>query len=388
MKKSVVAVLLAGTMALGLSFAAMAEEAAPIRIGFFAPESAPSAAADGQSSRQSAELAVKMINEAGGINGAQVELVAYDDGLDTKEAANIGEKLTTADNVAAVVSGSYSGPTKVVAPICQDAGVLMVSAYAVHPDVINAGDLIFSQSFPQSVQGTAAGKFAAETLGAKKVAIIAVDLDFGKEQVAYFKKQAENYGMEIASEDYIAISDNDLTSVITKIKDEDVDLIYSANYYEHASEVCRQAALQGLDCAILGTEGADSWQLLLTAGEYANGLYITTNMNRDDENENTQAYIDNYRAEYNMEPDMVGASVYDAFQVLFTAIENVGTDTEAMKEYIAGMTDFDTVTGKLLYYNASGSAVKPVQVQQVVDGAYHFAATIDDEAIIDPANFE
>ena len=384
MKKGIFALVLTGVLAFGMT--ALADDT--IRIGFFAPESAPSAAADGQSSRQSAELAVKMINDAGGIDGKMVELVAYDDGLDTKEAANIGEKLTTADNVAAVVSGSYSGPTKVVAPICQDAGMLMISAYAVHPDVVNAGDLVFSQSFPGSVQGTAAGEFAANTLGAKRVAIVAVDLDFGTEQATYFKKQAEKYGMEIVSEDYIAISDNDMTSVITKIKDEDVDLIYSVNYYEQAAEVCRQAALQELDCAILGTEGADSWQLLETAGEYANGLYITTNMNRDDENETTQAYIENYIAEYNMQPDMVGASVYDAFQVLFTAIENAGTDTQAMKEYVAGMTDFDTVTGKLLYYNASGSAVKPVQVQQVVDGEYHFAATIDDEAIIDPANFE
>lgn len=387
MKKKLFAVLMAGAMVLGMAVPAMADEAETIRIGFFAPVSAPSAAADGQSSEQSAKLAVKLINEAGGIDGKQVELVNYDDALDTAEAANIAEKLTTADDVVAVVSGSYSGPTKVAAPICQDAGKLMISAYAVHPDVVNAGDLIFSQSFPGSVQGTAAAEFAATVLEAKKVAIVAVDLDFGTEQATYFKEKAAEYGMEIVSEDYIAISDNDMTSVITKIKGEDVDLIYSVNYYEQASEVCRQVALQGLDCAILGTEGADSWQLLETAGEYANGLYITTNMNRDDQNENTQAYIENYRAEYNMEPDMVGASVYDAFQVLFAAIENAGTDTEAMKEYVAGMKDFDTVTGKLLYYNEAGSAVKPVQVQQVTDGEYHFAATIDDAAIIDPANY-
>ena len=68
----------------------------PIKIGFFAPVSAASAAADGQSAQQSAELAVKLINEAGGINGRTVELVDYDDALDTAEAANIAEKLTTA----------------------------------------------------------------------------------------------------------------------------------------------------------------------------------------------------------------------------------------------------------------------------------------------------
>lgn len=95
-----------------------ATDAGPIRIGFFAPVSAASAAADGQSAEQSAKLAVKLINEAGGINGRKVELVNYDDGLDTAEAANILEKLTTVDNVDAIVSGSYSGPTKVAAPIC------------------------------------------------------------------------------------------------------------------------------------------------------------------------------------------------------------------------------------------------------------------------------
>ena len=307
-----------------------------------------------------------------------------DDGLDTAEAANILEKLTTVDNVDAIVSGSYSGPTKVAAPICQDAGIVMVSAYAVHPDVVNAGDYIFSQSFPGAVQATAAAQFAVGELKANRIAIVAVDLDFGKEQAAYFKAQAAKLGAEIVSEDYIAISDNDMTSVITKIKDEKVDLIYMPNYYAHASEVCRQVALQGLDVKILGCEGADSWQLLETAGEYAKGLYITTNMNRDDANEGTQAYIKNYQAEYKMEPDMVGASVYDAFQVLFAAFENVGTDPAAMRDYIAGLKDFDTVTGTLMYYTSAGSAVKPVQIQQVGDDIlFHSYGIIDDINIID-----
>ena len=359
----------------------------PIKIGFFAPVSAASAAADGQSAQQSAELAVKLINEAGGINGRTVELVDYDDALDTAEAANIAEKLTTADGVDAVVSGSYSGPTKVAAPICQDAGIVMVSAYAVHPDVVNAGEYVFSQSFPGAVQATAAATFAVEDLGAQRIAIVAVDLDFGKEQSAYFKAKAVELGAEIVSEDYIAMSDNDMTSVVSKIKSEGVDLIYMPNYYAHASEVCRQVALQGLDVDILGCEGADSWQMLQTAGEYAEGLYITTNMDRDDPNESTQAYIENYRAEYDMEPDMVGASVYDAFEVLFAAMKEVGTDPAAMQEYIANMKDFDTVTGTLMYYTSAGSAVKPVQIQQVgEDLQFHSYSVIDDISIIDGDN--
>lgn len=398
--KKVLSVLL--ILAMVFMFAACGGESAPaneggdaetpdvIKIGFFAPVSAASAAADGKSALNSAKLAVKLINENGGINGATVELADFDDGLDTTEAANIAEKLAYDDSVAAVVSGSYSGPTKVAAPIFQEAGKLMVSAYAVHPDVVNAGDLIFSQSFPGKLQGTAAAIYATETLKAKKIAIISVDLDFGATQIEAFKAQLEKMGSdaEIVYEQAIAISDSDMSSAVTAAAAAGADLIYSVNYYEQAAQVLREVGQKGLDIPVLGCEGADSFELLNIAGEYANGLYITTNMNRDDQNAETQAYIENYVNEYGIQPDMVGASVYDAFQVLFAAMKEVGTDTQAMREYIAGMENFDTVTGTLIRYNEDGSAVKPVQIQLVTDGEYHSAGTIDDMEVIDPANYQ
>ena len=359
------------------------------RIGFFAPVSAPAASADGQSSLNSAKLAVKLLNENGGIDGKKVELVDYDDKLDTTEAANIAEKLASDDSICAVVSGSYSGPTKVAAPIFQEAGKLMVSAYAVHPDVVNAGDLIFSQSFPQALQGAAAAKYATETLKAKKVAIISVDLDFGSAQVEGFKAQLKKMGspIEIVYEQAIAISDNDMSSPVTAAAAAGADLIYSVNYYEQAAQVLREVGQKKLDIPVLGCEGADSFELLNIAGEYADGLYITTNMDRDSKDEQIVAYIDNYVKEYNIQPDMVGASVYDAFQVVFAALGECGADTQKMKEYIAGLENFDTVTGTLIRYNPDGSAVKPVQIQLVTDGEYHSAGVIDDPEIIDPASY-
>ena len=300
------------------------------------------------------------------------------------------EKLAYEDEILAVVSGSYSGPTNVAAPIFQEAGKLMVSAYAVHPDVVNAGDLIFSQSFPGKLQGTAAAIYANDTLKAKKIAIISVDLDFGATQIEAFKAQLEKMGSdaEIVYEQAIAISDSDMSSAVTAAAAAGADLIYSVNYYEQAAQVLREVGQKGLDIPVLGTEGADSFELLNIAGEYANGLYITTNMNRDDQNAETQAYIENYVNEYGIQPDMVGASVYDAFQVLFAAIGNAGVDTQAMRDYIAGMENFDTVTGTLIRYNEDGSAVKPVQIQLVTNGEYHSAGVIDDMEIIDPANYQ
>jgi branched-chain amino acid transport system substrate-binding protein len=356
----------------------------PIRIGFFAPITGP-AAADGLSTANSAELAVKLINEKGGINGRKVELVKYDDALDTKQAVSIAQKLTTKDNVVAVVSGSYSGPTRVAAPIFQEAGIPMLSGYAVHPDVTKSGDFIFSQSFAGAVQGKAGAKIAVEKIGAKKISIIAVDIDFGKELSESFTQYAEAHGAKVVSVDKFAMADKDFAPVITKLKEEvKPDLIYIANYYAHGAEVVRQVKKQGMDVQILGTEGIDSYQFLEIAGADAEGVILTTNMNRDAKNEATQAFIKNYTETYKIIPDMVGASVYDSFQVLFKVIAEVGTDPVKMRDAISKLENFETVTGNLIKYAPSREAIKPVQVQIVKDGVFHYYGEVSDLDIITP----
>ena len=127
-----------------LAIPALAQEA--IRIGFFAPLTGP-VAADGASAKQSVELALKEVNAAGGIMGKKVELVVYDDRLNPQEAVAIANKLIEKDLVVGVVSGSYSGPTRVTAPIFAKAGVPMVAGYAVHPDVTKAGNSNFRNGF-------------------------------------------------------------------------------------------------------------------------------------------------------------------------------------------------------------------------------------------------
>lgn len=356
----------------------------PIRIGFFAPITGP-AAADGLSTSNSAELAVGIINEQGGINGRLVELVKYDDGLDTKQAVNIAQKLTTKDNVVAVVSGSYSGPTRVAAPIFQDAGIPMLSGYAIHPDVCKSGDFIFSQSFAGSVQGKAGAKVAVDNLGAKRISIIAVDIDFGKQLSESFTEYATSHGAEIVSVDKFAMSDTEFAPVITKLKEEvKPDLIYMANYYGHGAEIARQAKNMGFDVPILGTEGIDSYQFLEVAGKDAEGIILTTNMNRDSKNEATQNFIKAYKEKYGIVPDMVGASVYDSFEVLFKVMGDVGTEPIAIRDAIKGLKDFETVTGNLIEYAPSREAIKPVQVQIIKDGDFHYYDEVEDSDIITP----
>lgn len=354
----------------------------PIRIGFFAPVTGP-AASDGKSATNSAELAVSLINEKGGINGQLVELVKYDDGLDTKQAVNIAQKLTTKDNVIAVVSGSYSGPTRVAAPIFQEAGMPMLSAYAIHPDVTKSGDFVFSQSFSGAVQGRAGAKVAVDNLGAKRISILAVDVDFGKTLSEAFTAYATEHGAEIVSIDKFGMPETEFSPVLTKIKETiNPDLLYIACYPSHGAEIARQSKRLGLNVQILGTEGIDSVQFLEVAKEDAEGVIITTNMDRDSKAETVQNYITAYKSTYGTAPDMVGASTYDAFETLFKVIAENGTDPINIREGVKALTDFETVTGQLIEYAPSRVAVKPVQIQIVKNGEFHFYDVVTDDTII------
>lgn len=379
MNKSIKGLLVA---ALCLVAAAALSAADPIRIGFFAPVTGP-AASDGRSATNSADLAVEQINAKGGIKGRPVELVKYDDGLDTKQAVAIAQKLTTRDEVVAVVSGSYSGPTRVSAPIFQAAGIPMLSAYAIHPDVPAAGEFVFSQSFSGMVQGRAGGKIAVERLGAKRISILAVDIDFGKTLSAAFTAYATAHGAEIVSVDKFGMGETEFATVITKIKETvKPDLLYIPCYPSHGAEIVRQVRKQGLDVKILGTEGIDSVQFLDVAQKDAEGVVITTNMDRDSKQAAVQAYIKGYKAKFGMEPDMVGASTYDAFETLFKVIGEVGTDAAKIRDSIKALKGFETVTGRLIEYAPTRVAVKPVSIQIVKNGAFHFYASITDEKII------
>ena len=105
MTKTVKRLALAAGLALALTAPALAGS---IKIGFNVPLTG-FAAADGNSALTGAQLAVEQVNGAGGINGDMLELVVYDDQASPKAAAPLAVKLTTQDEVAAGISGSYSG---------------------------------------------------------------------------------------------------------------------------------------------------------------------------------------------------------------------------------------------------------------------------------------
>lgn len=372
-------------LALGLAVALVGGPAAAQdtnKIGFFAPLTG-FAAADGASARHSAEIAVEEINAAGGVRGKKLDLVVYDDRHDSKEAVALANKLVERDGVIGVVSGSYSMPSRVTAPIFAKAGIPMVVAYAVHPDVTRAGPCIFRNGYLGQVEGAAGAEAAVKHLKARRIAVLTVDNDFGRVTSAAFIERARKLGAEVVSEQIYKLGEKEFGPYLTRLQGQPIDLIYHTSYYNEGAQIVRKARELGIKAHIEGTEGIDSPKFLELAGPAAEGVTFTTNLNRDDPRPEVQEFLRKYQARTGVVADMVGASTYDAVKILARGIQEGGTDSKAICQAIANLRDYPAVTGKIARFT-KGEVTKPVQIQVVRDGKIRSLAVIDNPEVITP----
>ncbi len=371
-------------IAAGFALAAMTAPAlaGSIKIGFNVPLTG-FAAADGNSALVGAQLAVEQVNGAGGINGDMLELVVYDDQASPKESAPLAVKLITQDEVVAGISGSYSGATRAAATIYQEDATPYIAAYAVHPDITRAGDYVFRTSFMGEVQGRAGAKLIGGMMGLKRVAMITLNNDFGKSLATGFKDQAANFGIEIVAEYEYSIKDREFGPIVSKVRADAPDAIYASGYFFTAGPLVRQLRAAGIDAPVIGQEGYDTQKFIEIAGPAAEGVIITTSLDRDSTDPVARAFIAEFEAKAGYPADMVGASTHTAVLVMAEALKMAGPgDKAALRDAIAATT-LDAATGNISF-NGLGEVRKDVQVQIVKDGNWRHYAVISDPALLAP----
>ena len=355
-----------------------------LKIGFFGPLSGP-VAADGANARQATELALREVNAAGGIFGKRVELVAYDDRLNTQEAVAIAHKLIEKDQVLGVVSGAFSGPTRVTAPLFAKAGIPMVAGYAVHPDVTKGSASNFRVGFLGEVEGKAAAEYAIKRLKSRRPAVLSMDNDFGREVAAGFIKRAEMQGVKIIAQQWYQYpGETDFRPVLTRIKAAGPDVLFAAGYHDVAALMTLQAKELGITTPILAKGGFDAPKFIELAKGTAEGVIVVTNLDRDDPRPFVQNRLKAYQAAYSTPLDMVGASSFDAFMVLVNAMQRAGsTNRSQLVAALNATKNYDGLTGKITRF-VRGEVVKPVQFQIVKGGVFHRHGVVDAPEVITP----
>jgi len=366
-------------LACGIAFSAQAQET--VKIGFITPLTG-FAAADGFSSLESAKLAVDYVNEHGGIKGKKLELVSYDDACQPDQASALTKKLIENDKVVVMISGSYSSPSRAAAVICQQAKVPFTSTYAVHPSIVEAGEYCHRIGMAAPIQGRTGGYFAARELAAKRIALLIMNNDFGVSLAEAFKETATKLGAQIVYEKKYPLGETEFRSYLNAIKAANPDLIYAPGYYNEAANIVSQAREVGLKCWLMGDEGYDSPKFIELAKSAANGVFITTDLNRDSNRPMTRYFLENYKKRTNIDADMVGASAFDAVMLVSHILNKVGTDTNKIIQYWDTVKNFeDCATGPILMFQ-NRSAIRPMDIQIVLNNKFRYFYRYNEPEVI------
>jgi len=350
-----------------------------IRIGFHVPQTG-FAAADGKSALHGAELAVEQINAKGGVLGRKLQLV--DDQAKADQAQPIANRLL-GEGVKIVISGSYSAPTRAAAGIFQQAKIPYISAYAIHPDITRAGDHVFRTSFMGEVQGRAGAKLIGDVLKKKRVTMINLNNDFGQALGAGFKEAAPKFGIEIVSEYNYGIGDRQFGSIVASIKRDNPDAIYASGYFFTAGPLVSQLRAGGVTATIVGQEGYDTPNFIDIAKAAAEGVIITTSLDRDTKDPEMRAFIEGYEKKFNVAADMVAATTNTAVRVAADAIARAGAEDPQKIQAALRKAKVPTATG-VIEFNELGEIKKNVQAQVIKDGKFRHFAVIEDPVLLAP----
>lgn len=338
-------------------------ESKTIKIGGIYPLSG-SVAVYGIEARNGVELAIEEINAAGGINGKQIELLAEDDEGNPEKSVNAFKKLTTKDGAKFIIGSLTSGCTLAITSLAQAQKVLVVAPAATAPAVTSAGNYIFRTCYTDPFQGRVGAKFAAESLAAKKAAVL---YDAGND---YSVGLYDNFkaGFEAASGTIVAAEsyntgDKDFNAQLTKIKNANPDVVYLPDYYSTVALIAKQLRAQGITAPIVG---ADGWGGITdNAGdEILNGFY-SDHYAPDSTDAKVIEFVGKYQAKYSATPTSFAALGYDAMYLIKDAIVAAGsTDSEAVRAAVE-KTSGSYVTGNLSF-DADRNPTKSAVMLEIV----------------------
>lgn len=342
-----------------------------IRLGGIAPLTG-GASDYGIAASNGLKLAIKEINEQGGVLGKQVELVGLeDDENDPTKSVNAYNKLS-GQKIDVLWGPVTSKPTISVAQKTGKEGLPMITPTATAPAATEGNQNVFRACFLDPTQGKAMAAYAQERLSMTKVAVLfdnADDYSIGVAET--FKAEAESRGMTVTAYESFTSGDTDFKSQLSKIKGTAPEGLFVPSYYNTDALIAIQAKELGLEATLLGADGWDGVLAALDVGkkDTVDGLVFSSHFFSGSEEETVKHFVESYRAEYGSEPTSFAALGYDAAHMLFDAIERAGSTDKAAVISALGATQYSGVTGSI-HYEGSGDPVKTITMLTIEDGAY------------------
>jgi branched-chain amino acid transport system substrate-binding protein len=352
-----------------------------VRVGLIA-ELSGDLPAVGASSKNAAELAVRQVNDAGGLTiGAQayqVELAIEDNACGADQSAAATRKLVSDPGVVAIVGPNASLGAIPAAEVAESARMVLITPWSTNPkttlDATTGAPkkYVFRACFTDAFEGRVLARFAIGNMHAHKAAILYDrSSEAPKSQSDLFTSIFTELGGTIVASETYTTGDKDFSAQLTKINQRAPDVIFLPAYYNDVPLVVQQAKRLGVKAPFLGSDAWSSPDLIKLSGNAVDGFYFCNHYAADAATPETARFIQAYSTRYGGTPDDVAALTYDAMGLLFEALKGAGRiERQATRDALAKIPTYTGVTGTMKFPEGSGDPIKSAVILQIRGGKF------------------
>lgn len=339
------------------------KEPKEIKIGAVLPLTG-SAAVWGENSKMGLEIALEEVNAAGGVKGKNVRLIIEDSQSDSAKAVSALQKLISTDKVSVVIGDIASSSVLAMAPIAENAKVVLLSPGASNPDISKAGEYIFRNWQSDALEGEVDAKFAFEKQGYKHMAVLYVNNAYGTGLMNVFESSFQKLGGQIISSEPFEQGATDMRSQLAKIHGLKIDGIYLPGYPPEMAILMKQAKEMGLTTPFISVQAFEDPKILETAKDAAEGVIFSVPKPPDTTNPAVSNFIQKYKAKFQRDPGVTSDTGYDSLKIIVWAMNNSGESGLEVQQQLLKLKDFPGAAG-LTTFDRNGDVIREFVFKKV-----------------------
>ena len=369
---------------------APAQAADPTKIGVVTPLSGTYAPI-GKQVRWGAELAVKEINAAGGVNGHPLELLFEDEEANPPVAVRKAEKLLQQDKVDLLTGTVNSGSTLAVGQVAERNDRILVTTVSYAPSITGAqcSANVFRVNANAYMQSNALTSWLIKNAPGKRYFFIGPDYEMGRSTISAFQNDVKRLGGTDVGATFPPLAAKDFTPYIGQIRAARPDVIMTATAGNDTVRLLTQLKEYGIlndKLTLAGAAGAVTQENLGAMGGAGEGFLSAAGYSTDIDTPANKKFVPTFKKEFQHDPDLFAADTYGLFYLFKQAIEKAGsTDTAKVR---AAMEDaaWETPQGTKKIRKGDHQAVVDMVIVKVSGNDFQTVGKVPGEEAVGPDN--
>ncbi len=328
----------------------------------------------GQTVLGGVRLAAAEINRSGGLMGYRVVVRPLDDESDSDVAvsqiAEIEAALQQGEKVLGVIGHLNSGQTLAAMEYYKDMPIIVVTPTASEQSLSERGyENFFRVNASDDVQAAVDAQFLAEHLGAKRVAVVHNDTEYGRGLAEALIQELASYNAETATKIEVGEGQGEYAAEIEEIQAANPDAIFYAGYEIEAPYLRYQLVEAGVDLPMLASDGVFLAATIDEAAGAAEGMYVSA-FAPSPRNVADEDWFEAYQVVEYRNPDTYSVNGYVAMQVLAEGVRKANAlQADQIANSLQG-SSVKTLLNELKYQNNGDLTDPQIWIYQVQDGEF------------------